>query len=310
MPDNAISPKIYDKITAFCSDISVAYNLDEEIQAELRGHFEDKVLAYLNGDETLTEQDAYLLVREHFGNTETVKNLLKAVHIEKQANPFINKAVLHSLYALAIGFLGSLVASHHLIEFVMKEAIGSGSDIENYGQMGLMKLKIYSAFIIFAIFVFPYVLYSILLSLHPGVTKYNEKSILIHAFCSSVLFGSGLVLAYYYFVPHMLAFSVSQSVGFSVYYFTSHILSVSILFGVILLLPALYNFILSNGIVNHTLLVKYHKYVIVSIFILSAFTTPPDPASQLILAVPLYVLYEFGFRIVQFMQRRAVTEIS
>ncbi len=79
MPDR-LSPKIEERIKALCRQISVAHNLDEEIQAELYAHMEDKLLGYLSGAEKLTEKEAFVLVQKHFGDPAVIKSLLLTVH--------------------------------------------------------------------------------------------------------------------------------------------------------------------------------------------------------------------------------------
>ena len=75
-----LRPDTCNEIRILCKKISVAHDLDEEIQEELYGHMEDKLTAYLDGEEALSEEDAFILVREHFGNPSTVKGLLQDVH--------------------------------------------------------------------------------------------------------------------------------------------------------------------------------------------------------------------------------------
>lgn len=75
-----ISPQVQERIDALCRQISVAHELDADIQKELRGHIKDKLLAYLSGEERLTEQDALILVRKQLRDPDrsrlepTVKN--------------------------------------------------------------------------------------------------------------------------------------------------------------------------------------------------------------------------------------------
>jgi len=69
-----------EQMQALCRKISVAHDLDPEIQQELYGHMEDKLLAYLTGEEQVTEEDAFILVREHFGDPAVLKGLLQDVH--------------------------------------------------------------------------------------------------------------------------------------------------------------------------------------------------------------------------------------
>ena len=75
-----LSPDTCTAIRALCKKISVAHHLDAEIQEELYDHMEDKLIAYLDGQEALTEEDAVILVREHFGDPSAIKGLLQDVH--------------------------------------------------------------------------------------------------------------------------------------------------------------------------------------------------------------------------------------
>ena len=101
-----IGPDTNEKMRALCKKISVAHDLDAEIQEELYSHIEDKLLAYLNGEETLTEEDAFILVREHFGDPSALKGLLQDVH------PFEAQATLaRRLAAAMIVTSGVTVAS-------------------------------------------------------------------------------------------------------------------------------------------------------------------------------------------------------
>ena len=78
--DDQLNACTQNRMRALCSKISVAHDLDPEIREELYGHMEDKLLAYLNGEEPVTEDDAYILVREHFGDPAVLKGLLQDVH--------------------------------------------------------------------------------------------------------------------------------------------------------------------------------------------------------------------------------------
>lgn len=76
-----LQPETEERIRALCQKISVSFDLDPEIQEELYGHLEDKLHAYLNGEEVLTEEDAFILVQEHFGNPAILKALFQNVHV-------------------------------------------------------------------------------------------------------------------------------------------------------------------------------------------------------------------------------------
>jgi uncharacterized membrane protein YozB (DUF420 family) len=78
--DDKLSAEAEKRIRALCRKISVAHNLDEEIQAELYSHMEDKLFGYLSGEEKLTEEDAFILVREHFGDPAVIKGMFQEAH--------------------------------------------------------------------------------------------------------------------------------------------------------------------------------------------------------------------------------------
>ncbi len=69
------SEETQSRITGLCSTISVANHLNDKIREELHSHIVDKMEAYLTGSEVLTEDDAFVLVREHFGNPEIISSM-------------------------------------------------------------------------------------------------------------------------------------------------------------------------------------------------------------------------------------------
>lgn len=77
---DSLTPETAERLRTLSERITVACELDADIHAELAAHLEDKLLAYLSGAEKLTEADALILVREHFGNADNLKKLLKKVH--------------------------------------------------------------------------------------------------------------------------------------------------------------------------------------------------------------------------------------
>ncbi|MBT4485036.1 MAG: hypothetical protein HOC71_15330 [Candidatus Latescibacteria bacterium] len=103
MPEKISSP-INKKIQQFCNKISVTYDLDDAIQKELFNHMEDKILDYLNEEVTITEEDAFVLVREHFGDPIHIKKLLKEVHGAQAKESLIRRigAVLAATIAVEL----------------------------------------------------------------------------------------------------------------------------------------------------------------------------------------------------------------
>ncbi len=85
MDNQPLDPSIEEKARALCAQITVAHDLDSEIQEELYGHVEDKILGYLRGEISVSGDDALILVREHFGDAATSKSLVQDVHVTEVA---------------------------------------------------------------------------------------------------------------------------------------------------------------------------------------------------------------------------------
>ncbi len=89
---NQASPEIRQHLREMCAQLTVDQHLDDEVQRELYGHMEDKLLAYLNGEEVMSEDDALILVREHFGDPAVIKGLLQAVRPMAAGKAFLRRA--------------------------------------------------------------------------------------------------------------------------------------------------------------------------------------------------------------------------
>lgn len=99
---------------ALCGQIAAGHPQEAEIREELRGHMEDKFLAYMSGDERLTEEDAFLLVREHFGNPAVVEELFADVY--STGSRFFRMALTAvGCINTAFGAVGVLLGSYSFV---------------------------------------------------------------------------------------------------------------------------------------------------------------------------------------------------
>ena len=110
----SLSAKMQEQMRALCRKISVAHDLDPEIQEELYGHMEDKLHAYLTGEEPLTEEDAFVLVREHFGDPAVLKGLLQDVHAHA-----VNVTLARRIAAAVVASTGFMILWTLLLTSVM-----------------------------------------------------------------------------------------------------------------------------------------------------------------------------------------------
>ena len=120
---------------------------------------------------------------------------------------------------------------------------------------------------------------------------------------SSLLFFIGVSFGYYVVCPLSINFlgnyTVSQEVfnDFDLSSYISLVRASALSSGVIFELPIIIYFLTKIGLVTPKILVKYRKYALVFVLILAAIITPPDVASQIIVAIPILILYQISIYI-------------
>ena len=149
----------------------------------------------------------------------------------------------------------------------------------------------------------------------PGLYKNEKKALLPYLISTPILFLLGGLLVYYLVMPLAIKFFLSfESVGSSsslpiqleakVNEYLSLIMRLIFAFGISFQLPILLNLLARIGVVNSDYLKKRRRYVIVIIFAIAAILTPPDPITQVGLAIPLLLLYELSIITVRFTEKK------
>lgn len=146
----------------------------------------------------------------------------------------------------------------------------------------------------------PVILYETYAFCSPGLKKIEKTLMLLGATFGTVFFCMGVLFAYKITVPFMLRFliafskDVAVSASISIEEYITFLMTVFVIFGVIFELPVLSVILTALGIVKPHWLVAARKVMIVVIFFLAAVITPPDIVSQIMVAIPIIVLYELS----------------
>ena len=155
-----------------------------------------------------------------------------------------------------------------------------------------MKVAFFGGFIISL----PVIFWQLWLFLAPGLYDHEKKLVIPFVFFATLMFLIGASFAYYIVVPigfdFLIAFgsnvvNVLPSIGKYVGFFTKLMIG----FGVAFELPVITFFLAKIGVVDDRMLKDFFRYAVVLIFILAAILTPPDVISQILMAVPLILLY-------------------
>jgi sec-independent protein translocase protein TatC len=131
----------------------------------------------------------------------------------------------------------------------------------------------------------------------PGLYKEERSAVAPLALSSSLLFAGGAAFCYYVMLPFAFPFFLqvlAVDVNLSVDGYLTSVIWMMVAFGACFQLPVISWFLARLGLVDHRDMIDGGRYAIVAIFIVAAILTPPDPISQIMLAVPMCLLYGVG----------------
>ena len=162
---------------------------------------------------------------------------------------------------------------------------------------------IWSSLILGIILAFPYLLWELWRFIAPGLTEREIKNSRGFIFIASFLFFCGIAFSFYVIAPISIHFLYNYQITDLIqnnFTMDSHIgLVTNMLLGISILfeLPVLIYFLSKIGLVTPEFLKKYRKHALVVVLILAAIITPPDIASQVIVAIPILILYEISIKV-------------
>ena len=162
------------------------------------------------------------------------------------------------------------------------------------------------------IIAFPYVFWEIWRFVNPALHTKERKHAKGVVFFSSVLFMTGVSFGYFVIAPLAVNFlgsyhvseMVANQINLSSYITT--ITSITLACGVIFELPILAYFLTKVGLITPTFMRKYRRHALVVTLILAAIITPPDVISQILVALPLLILYEISIYVSAIVLKRSV----
>jgi len=233
----------------------------------------------------------------------------------------LRKRLINSFIFLFIFFIGSYFFSEHLYGFLVEPyaKVVKESGIERRliftalqeTFLTYLKVSFFAAFFVTC----PYILIQIWKFIAPGLYKHEKKAIVPYLILTPILFFLGGMLVYYLIMPLAIKFFLSfESTGVStglpiqleakVNEYLSLVMKLIFAFGISFQLPVVLSLLARVGIVNAKFLKDRRKYVVVIIFAAAAILTPPDPITQIGLAIPLLILYELSIFSVNIIEKK------
>lgn len=161
----------------------------------------------------------------------------------------------------------------------------------------------------------PYLLYQVWAFVAPGLYAHEKKLVMPLVVTSTLLFVCGMAFAYFLVFPVVFHFIISVApegvaVMTDIGKYLDFVLTLFLAFGVTFEVPVAVVILVRMGMVSVAKLREIRPYVIVGAFVIGAIFTPPDVVSQVMLAVPLWVLYELGIVVAQWVGKPAAAETT
>ena len=232
----------------------------------------------------------------------------------------LRKRLLWSFLYILIIFIICFYFADELFSFLANPLVklldtekGQGFIYTALQEAFFTELKIAFFFALF--FAFPLIAIQIWRFIAPGLYKNEKKAFLPYLIATPILFFAGGSMVYYVISPLAWSFFLSyQNMGSSTGVpirleakmgeYLSLMMRFIFAFGLAFQLPVVLSLMARVGIVTHDSLKKFRKYAIVIAFLAAAFLTPPDPFSQISLALPIIILYEVSIYIAKLIQKK------
>lgn len=220
-------------------------------------------------------------------------------------------SLLKSIFIIVIGMISSWFLTDIFYTTITRLAKSAELPLITTKLMETLMIKLQMALVMGLVIALPFVFYFMWSFVSPGLYYKEKKWILPLVFGTTICFFIGASIAYFIIIPVMLSFlknfiPAEVEALITIGDFIGKLLKFTIFFGLIFELPMIAYVLAKIGILKYQWMSLYRKYAIVCIFVIGALLTPPEPISQIMMAVPLLLLYEVSILVARFAGRNTV----
>jgi sec-independent protein translocase protein TatC len=211
----------------------------------------------------------------------------------------LRNTLLKCVVSIVIAYTPSYFLTPHLIEIIISCSSAELTTFNYFSPLEVFIVQLKMALALAIVISFPYISWQIWKFLLPALYP-NEKVILKRWFLAAIfLFLTGITFCFLWILPLVMRFALSFSsdtiiptIGISNFLLLTGWLILA--FGLMFQFPLLIVLSVRFGLVKKTTLKNGRPYIVIAILIMAAILTPPDIISQILLAVPTYLLFELG----------------
>jgi sec-independent protein translocase protein TatC len=219
--------------------------------------------------------------------------------------------IIRALLGIVIGAGLCLIFSKTLLNVLLwpTTRVNLPLDIQVLKVQGMFIVTLEIAFFGGIVVSLPWIIYQFWMFVAPGLYIHERRYVPRIIISATTLFLLGVAFAYFLIIPFALNFFLGLApttikTNIAIDFYISFVIRLLVVFGIVFQLPILSFFLSRMGILKPEHMRKYRRHAIVVIFIMAAIFTPPDPFTQIMLAIPLILLYEFSILISSWVQRR------
>lgn len=236
--------------------------------------------------------------------------------------------LVRSIVAILLGAIVAFIFKSQILDFliypfeqaaslVAREA-GNGIVGSNTKLIYLAPTEAFMVYIKLAIFAglflsSPYVFYQLWKFIAPGLLEKEKKYVPYFVFFSTFFFLAGALFCYFVVIKFGLHFLLSfqtetLEANFAIREYLKFVTLMILTFGIVFEMPILSWFLTRVGILTPKIIREKRRFGIIGIFCVAAILTPPDPFSQIALAIPLITLYEFSILVSKWAMPKPITD--
>lgn len=225
----------------------------------------------------------------------------------------LRNRLIRALLSIAVIFLCLFPWAKDLYSLLAQPLLSklpSGGQMIATDVVGVFLVPMKVALMVAFLIALPYILYQVWAFVAPGLYAHEKRLALPLVASSVLLFFVGMAFAYFLVFPTVFGFMASiapEGVAWmtDIEKYFSFVMGTFVAFGVAFEVPVIVVVLVSAGLVELKTLKEWRPYVIVGAFVVGAIFTPPDVVSQLMLAVPLCLLYELGMQMARLVKTRS-----
>jgi sec-independent protein translocase protein TatC len=219
--------------------------------------------------------------------------------------------LMKAFIAIIVCFIPCAIYSNELFTFVATPLLAQlpeGSSLIATSVISPFMTPFKLAFYVGLLVAMPVVLYQAWAFIAPGLYRHEKRFAMPLMLSSGLLFYAGIAFAYFAVFPVMFNFFAGTTptgvrMMTDIASYLDFIMTMFLCFGIAFEVPIVVVLLVLTGMVSVEKLASVRGYVLIGIFVIAAFLTPPDAISQTIMAVPMYILYEGGLLAARIMSK-------